>query len=165
MKTLPNWEAWSPIVLEAGEVLLWSSEDLKCCFYVYAFPAAWRPFMTFNKPIRSELLGLAPGKLVWLASAVGPMGWTSATGAVQHIHRRLLLAPPPAGAGVNRWNEIRSDVAFPCQQLQSKEKSAFLCSRDVAPDTWRTPPSSGSFADFMASLLRQRGCAGGVELG
>lgn len=155
MKTLPNWEAWSAIVMDEGEVLLWNSEDLKYCFYVCPLPAAWRPYITFSKPVRSELLGRPAGSLVWLASAVVPMGWTSATGCVQHIYRRLVMAPPPAGAGICKWDEIRCDAAFPSQASSVTRVEGALLRK-----LWQVYPDSldvweiWDFADLAAVLAK-----------
>eukprot|EP00971_Amphidinium_carterae_P099943 1976251-Amphidinium_carterae.3 len=56
-------------------------------------PTAWRRYMAISKPIRGELIG-RPGETVYIACRVLPMGWISACGVLQHVHRRLLSSIP-----------------------------------------------------------------------
>ena len=64
--------------------------------------------MAFSRPVPASSLGRSGQGEVWLASRAVPMGWVSACGVIQHIHRRLLqqplagLAPLPAGDEVRR---------------------------------------------------------------
>ena len=116
MDVLPHASQWHGLVLEEGEFLLWSEEDQKCCFYVYRLPKSWRGWMAFCRPIRGELVGGTVGQVVYLASAVVPMGWASATGIIQHIHRQMLLQPPPFGGGLNGSLEIRRDRPLPTRR-------------------------------------------------
>ena len=41
------------------------------------------------------------------------MGWRSAVGIVQYLHRRLCLNADPAGAGLNPKLELRRNVIAP----------------------------------------------------
>ncbi|CAK0895098.1 unnamed protein product, partial [Prorocentrum cordatum] len=90
MGLLPTTDKWKSLILRNGEVLLTSSEDLKCCFCVYRLPVVWHRYVALSKPVRRAALGLAGGGSVFAAAAVAPMGWISATGIIQHTHRRLL---------------------------------------------------------------------------
>ncbi|CAK0819392.1 unnamed protein product, partial [Prorocentrum cordatum] len=58
----------------SGEVLLWSSEDLKCCFYAHGLGGAWLPHMAISKPVRRATAGPAGSGVVYVSSAVVPMG-------------------------------------------------------------------------------------------
>ncbi|CAK0870953.1 unnamed protein product, partial [Prorocentrum cordatum] len=90
MGLLPTTDKWKSIILRSGEVMMSSSEDLKCCFYVYRLPAVWHKYMALSKKVSRSCLGLDGTGEVHVAAAVIPMGWVSATGIIQHIHRRLL---------------------------------------------------------------------------
>eukprot|EP00973_Karenia_brevis_P027772 3827757-Karenia_brevis.AAC.1 len=68
MDKLPTAGLWQAVSLADEEVLLWSSTDLKCCFYIYLLPKAWWRYMIFNKPIASTELGLKPSRQVYLCS-------------------------------------------------------------------------------------------------
>eukprot|EP00973_Karenia_brevis_P074430 10340819-Karenia_brevis.AAC.1 len=90
MPALPTTGQWQSLFLPEGCELRWSSSDLKCCFYSYALPKVWWKSMAFSKPLNGAVFG-KPGKKVYVCSAVVPMGWTSSTGIIQHIHRTVLL--------------------------------------------------------------------------
>ncbi|CAK0903887.1 unnamed protein product, partial [Prorocentrum cordatum] len=62
-------------------VLLWSAEDLKCCFYVYSLCDAWLKYMAISKPVRRAAVGLPGAGLTYLAAVVVPVGWISVGGA------------------------------------------------------------------------------------
>eukprot|EP00971_Amphidinium_carterae_P068823 1362717-Amphidinium_carterae.1 len=47
------------------------------------------------------------GRLQHIAVAVIPMGWISAVTVCQHIHRNILRARPPVGAGLPSSRELR----------------------------------------------------------
>ena len=68
------------VVLADDEVLALSGEDISGCFHLYELPVAWRRWFAFEKP-RTD------GKYVTVR--VIPMGWLSAVGVVQHMHRRV----------------------------------------------------------------------------
>eukprot|EP00959_Pyramimonas_sp_CCMP1952_P377749 7912411-Pyramimonas_sp.AAC.1 len=110
---LPSSEKWRSVALRSGEILAMSSEDFKCCFYVYRPPPAWRPYFALSLPVRRKALGLSGEGSVYLTPAVVPMSWVSATGVIQHVHRYLLrhwragVPAPPAD------RELRRDVPVP----------------------------------------------------
>ena len=58
-------------------------------------------------------LGLEGDKWTYLGAAALPMGWASAVGVMQHVHRELALRPQGLGAGLDGDKEIRRDVIFP----------------------------------------------------
>ena len=88
---LPVFTQWSQLQLMEQEVLLLSSEDMSCAFYLFALPTAWLPYFALDGRLSESSrleLGLAPGK-VFAAVRVIPMGWVSATGICQHLHQQL----------------------------------------------------------------------------
>ena len=99
VKTLPHFGQWANLELMADEVWLWDSDDVRCCFYVFQLPKAWRPWFVLHKPVRGSVLGRSEPE-VYLSCAVLPMGWLSAVGLCQYFMRQMLLRPPPAGAGL-----------------------------------------------------------------
>eukprot|EP00959_Pyramimonas_sp_CCMP1952_P334313 7001268-Pyramimonas_sp.AAC.1 len=52
-------------------------------------------------------------EVVYLAMAVMAMGWQSACGILQLIHRNLCFLPPPMGAGLDPSREVRRDAPLP----------------------------------------------------
>ncbi|CAK0818913.1 unnamed protein product [Prorocentrum cordatum] len=51
MSLPPTTDKWKSIILRSGEVMMSSSEDLKCCFYVYRLPAVWHKYMALSKKV------------------------------------------------------------------------------------------------------------------
>ena len=98
---LPHIAQFCNVILHENEVGLWSKEDLKAAFYIFKLPEAWWKWFTFSKQVRGSVVG-RPEAFVYLCCRVIPMGWVSAVGVMQHIHRVLLLASAPRGAGLGR---------------------------------------------------------------
>eukprot|EP00959_Pyramimonas_sp_CCMP1952_P185141 3871359-Pyramimonas_sp.AAC.1 len=90
MDQLPLSSQWSTIVLLAHEMMLWTSTDRQCFFYVFRLPPCWRKFMAFEVPVPGQLVGRPSEPRVYVASTTVAMGWISATGIAQHIHRNIL---------------------------------------------------------------------------
>ena len=111
--TLPYIGSWGAAQICAHEVLLWSSEDIRCMFYIFRLPDVWKPYLAFGEALDGSHFGLAPGELWHLCSLCPPMGWISAVGVCQHLHRRLLLASTSRGAGLPPLREARKDRPFP----------------------------------------------------
>ncbi|CAK0839771.1 unnamed protein product, partial [Prorocentrum cordatum] len=65
----PHGHKWKSIVPRSWDVLLWSAEDLKCCFYVYSLCDAWLKYMAISKPVRRAVVGLPGEGLAYLAAA------------------------------------------------------------------------------------------------
>ena len=55
ISTLPTWAGMSSYVLEEGKMLLMSSEDIRCFFYLFSVPQQWKRFLGFNKEVSSRL--------------------------------------------------------------------------------------------------------------
>ena len=113
VSTLPSWAGMTPYVLGDGEVLLLSSEDIRCFFYMFAIPQDWEPFMAFNKEVPHSLLPKGTVETHFLASRVLPMGFLNSVAIAQHIHRRIARLglhgiTPDLGA----QNELRKDRPF-----------------------------------------------------
>ena len=118
MPMLPYAGQWHAVVLRSGEVLLISSEDLRCCFYVFRLPKPWHRWMALSKPIRRSLVGLEGDEPIYLASCVVPMGWISATGVIQHIHRLMLRQPIPRMSELPASDELRRDQPLPAHRRE-----------------------------------------------
>ena len=106
MAQLPQTNTWQIIMLDSTEVLLVSSEDLKCAFYLFRLPETWMPFLCFSPVVKRGDLGI-PGdctEVGHVALKVVPMGATFATGVIQHVHRRLGRL-----AGLEARRELRRD--------------------------------------------------------
>ena len=109
---MPIGGEWHHIALQEGELLLWSSEDIKGCFHIFKFPLAWQRWMVLSKPIRASALG-RNGPPVWLVVGVIPMGWLSAVGVVQHFRRRFYLPGLRNSACLCEAAEHRRDTGVP----------------------------------------------------
>ena len=112
IQKMPIGGEWRHIALQEGELLLWSSEDIKGCFHIFKLPLAWQRWMVLSKPICDSALG-RNGPPVWLAVGVTPMGWLSAVGVVQHLHRRLYFPGLRNSACLREAAEHRRDTGFP----------------------------------------------------
>jgi hypothetical protein len=62
-------------------------------------------YLTLSKPVRGRVLGLKHNDWTWLTMNVVPMGWLSAVGVIQYLHRQLALRV----AGLPRQLELRRD--------------------------------------------------------
>ena len=62
------------IILNAGENLLWSYEDMIGCFHLFRLPDSWSRFFTFNVSFKASDLGLEGSHNVYLGFRVMPMG-------------------------------------------------------------------------------------------
>ena len=49
VSTLPSWSGMNPFLLKPSEVMLMSSEDIRCFFYLFAVPSSWHRYLGFNK--------------------------------------------------------------------------------------------------------------------
>ena len=89
--TLPALPAMNSFLLEDGETLLLSSEDIRCFFYLLRVPCTWTRFLCFNRRVPDDVLPPElRGRDCVLASRVLPMGWLNSVGIAQHIHRNVV---------------------------------------------------------------------------
>ena len=130
---LPYMMQWSSIILKDDEVLLISQEDMTCAFYLFRMPRAWCPYFAVGLPVRlADLEGNSRARdkskrmagqtstsgRGYLVLQVLPMGWKSAVGIMQSVHRRILAS---SLAGSNRLPspaEIRKTAALPASADQ-----------------------------------------------
>ena len=87
--TLPTWSGMSSFVLDDGQFLLLSSEDIRCFFYLFLIPQSWRKYMAFAKEVPRNLNPQGSQEPHVLASRVLPMGFLNSVSIAQHIHRRI----------------------------------------------------------------------------
>ena len=105
MALLPLVNNWHMLMLEAGQDVLLSSEDMRCAFYLFEFPELWLPWLCFSMAVSRRNLGIPgdPKELVYVCLTVVPMGWNSATGVIQHAHRSLCkMAGMPSACEIRR---------------------------------------------------------------
>ena len=106
--TLPGIVGLSGFLLDAGEVVLLSSEDIRCFFYLFGVPAKWRKYLGFNKLVPPELVPRhLAGKDCVLVAKVLPMGFLNSVSIAQHVHRNVVKWAEMAGVGGER--EMRKD--------------------------------------------------------
>jgi len=116
--TLPHFGQWRGLELLPDEILIWSSEDINCAFYVFKVPRAWQAWFALGWPISGRLLGEDTDELRYLALGVIPMGWLSAVGICQKLLRTLAMRAQPGGAGLPVEAELRKDRRLPVNQYQ-----------------------------------------------
>ena len=89
--TLPSINHLGSLVLDPDSVLVTSSEDIKCFFYLFRIPEAWKRFLVFAKQLPVELCPLElRSEPAFLAATVLPMGWLNSVGIAQHVHRNVV---------------------------------------------------------------------------
>ena len=122
--TLPTTGQWNQIHLLQHEVMLMSSSDRKCFFYLFSLPSIWKRAMTLEGHFpRSLHSGRREDKHVLTRYAICavPMGWISAVGLCQHAHRRMLAFRP----GTPSWtpeNREAEKVCFDMSQETRKDR-------------------------------------------
>lgn len=91
VSTLPMVAGFNGILLEEGEMILTSSEDIRCFFYLFSVPRAWRKYLGFNRLIPEDQVPVKlKGKQCVLVSRVLPMGFCNSVSVAQHIHRNIV---------------------------------------------------------------------------
>ena len=117
--TLPSVTSLGGIYLSDDELLLTSSEDIKCFFYLFKVPDAWVKFLGFGleapKPLVPESFGTERG---YLAALVLPMGYLNSVAIAQHVHRNVVrqcmgsMVPPVGGECELRRDRVFSSSSF-----------------------------------------------------
>ena len=105
ISTLPSWAGMTPYLLERDQVVVMSSEDIRCFFYLFEVPDSGRPFLAFNKVVPSHLVGSGVSEPHYLASRVLPMGFLNSVSIAQHIHRRINADGPTWNAAQSRSSQ------------------------------------------------------------
>ena len=111
--TLPTVVGMSSVILEDSQLLITSSEDIRCFFYLFRTPSSWWKYMGFAREVPVEALpeGFV-GKGWHLVTQVLPMGFINSVAIAQHVHRRVIgqaLRNERTLAG--RHQELRRDRA------------------------------------------------------
>ena len=102
------------VVIESGQELLVSGEDLTAGFCLFRLPEEWSNYMVLEKPVARSELGLAGDGETLLGLSVLPMGWHSAVGLMQACHRAIALRSASlGGAGLKPLAEISKAAIFP----------------------------------------------------
>ena len=110
--TLPLLHQMNALQLHPHEDMIISSEDVRCFFYVFSLPESWLPFLTFNKPVPSDLVPPGVDEPCYLAAKVLPMGFLNSVGIAQHLHRNFLSRVQGSPSRVLGYSEIRKDRSF-----------------------------------------------------
>eukprot|EP00435_Cladocopium_sp_Y103_P007646 s5330_g2.t1 len=102
------------LLVEIGEDLLISGEDLTSAFYLFRLPAVWSDYMVLGAPVAMKDLGLPGDGETLLGVSVLPMGWHSAVGLMQAVHRTIALrSVSEGGAGLRALAEVSKTAEFP----------------------------------------------------
>ena len=89
--TLPSVVGMSSIILEDSQLLVTSSEDIRCFFYLFRTPSSWWKYMGFGREVPSEALPAGCSGSGWhLVTQVLPMGFINSVAIAQHVHRRVI---------------------------------------------------------------------------
>ena len=96
-------------------------------FYVFEIPKPWRRWMAFAKPVSRDCFVPGSSGQVYLCSKVVPVGWVSATGVTQHIHRRLLTSPLQHLRCLEPVAEVRRDRPLPAELSRTTGSLEFVC--------------------------------------
>ena len=109
--TLPTVVGLSSIILDDDQLLLTSSEDIRCFFYLFQTPQKWWPYMGFAREVPQEALPAGHEGCGWhLVTKVLPMGFVNSVAIAQHVHRRVISQALYADSGLaTRHQEIRRD--------------------------------------------------------
>ena len=89
ISTLPSWAGMSPYILEDGQVIIMSSEDIRCFFYLFSIPRSWWGYMCFAREVPESLWPSSETGPFFLCSRVLPMGFLNSVSIAQHVHRRI----------------------------------------------------------------------------
>ena len=104
---LPSAVGMSSIVLEDHQLLVTSSEEIRCFFYLFRTPAAWWRYMAFGREIPHDALPESCEGRGWhLVTQVLPMGFMA---VAQHIHRKINQALKGDQRLASGHQEIRRD--------------------------------------------------------
>jgi len=128
--SLPYVGHWRTGILSGREVLVWSSEDLKGCFYLLLLPEAWAPYFAFDQEYTGASLGLGAesgigaDEACWLGAITLPMGFKNAMGIAAYAHRRwtqLAVGDPRSHMkciGLPLCREMRKDRPAPLLSVE-----------------------------------------------
>ena len=112
--TLPSITQLGSLHLHDDDVLVTSSEDLRCFFYLFKVPSSWTKYMAFAKEAPRCLVPRGEEHRRWfLAGRVLPMGYLNSVGIAQHIHRAVVQRAIGSLKGLGLTiQELRRDRTF-----------------------------------------------------
>ena len=114
LSTLTGASTFQKIVVEEGETLLISGDDLTSAFYLFKLPDQWAEFLVLERPVPKSLFEEGGTGYTYVGVTVLPMGWSSAVAVMQNAHRQLALrAEMAGGAGLRPLADIIRDAVFP----------------------------------------------------
>ena len=123
LETMAGGTAILSLIVLDTEVAVFDAEDLVSAFYLLALPESWSVYFTFEKLVPRWVFGLEGNGVVYVKSRVLPMGFSLATTALQHWHRRAALGFLPMSLevgvpGLDRRQEIRQGRRLPLSIAQ-----------------------------------------------
>lgn len=108
--TLPSVTGMSSILLEGSDIMVMSSEDIRCFFYLFEVPPGWHKFLAFGREVPSSVAPTGAREPYYLTSRVLPMGFISSVSIAQHVHRRVArMALHGIRPGLGGQCEVRKD--------------------------------------------------------
>ena len=114
ISTLPTVVGLSSIVLEDSQLLLTSSKDIRCFFYLFQTPREWWPYMGFAREVPLEaflVLEDCEGHDWHLVTRILPM-FVNSVAIAQHVHRHVISQALVTGRRLaTKQQEIRRDRA------------------------------------------------------
>jgi hypothetical protein len=143
------WSHWRGLYLDRTTSVVWSHEDLRGAFYLFALPPAWAPLFAFNWPTRGERIGLDPGRVYYPAAVTLPMGWLSAMGLMQAAHRNLVAG----GLG----NRVKLDLRREIRRGRPMAWTAPL--KDFWHSVWQVYCDDYDCAEFVEAMAARDGVA------
>ena len=111
LRTLPMVQQFQCLQLSEDQLLLTSSEDVRCFFYIFEMPRCWRRLLAFSKRVPSNLCP-NDGHHYFITSKVLPMGYVHSVAIAQHIHRNLVLQAQSESRLLSS-REVRKDRPWP----------------------------------------------------
>ena len=159
--TLPAVSGLNGYLLEDGEVVLLSSEDIRCFFYLFAVPEGWKQFMGFNRSLPETLVPEKwRGRTCVLVSRVLPMGFINSVSIAQHVHRNVVrLGAQQCRPVIGGEGELRKDKGLPnSDNLYRTYLDNFDCLERVQADLADT--IKGTVASQVESLREAYGALG-----
>ena len=108
--TLPNISSFGSFLLDDGEVALISSEDVRCFFYLFRVPSAWKRFLGFNRRVPPTLVPEEwRDRPCVLTACVLPMGFINSVSIAQHVHRNIVIWSQQGSSSWGGSSEMRKD--------------------------------------------------------
>lgn len=82
--TLPAITQMSSLYIHDDDILVTSSEDLRCFFYLFGVPQAWVKFMGFGKPVPPSLIPKGGEGRPWYTWREESYPWATSTAWASH---------------------------------------------------------------------------------